>query len=64
MKIRIKKGPKLPDHVSDMGVKPGQEYNAWPDYQTRLGAVNFEVLVDDHYERCTVLPEYFEVIGS
>jgi len=47
-----------------MGVKPGQEYNAWPDYQTRLGAVNFEVLVDDHYERCTVLPEYFEVIGS
>ncbi len=61
MKIKIK-GP-LPDHVADMGVKPGQKYDAEPSPNTRLDAVRIKVLQESgSFLWCTILPRNYEKI--
>jgi len=61
MKIKIK-GP-LPDHVADLGVKPGQKYDAEPSPNTRLDAVRIKVIRESgSFEWCTLLPKKYERI--
>ena len=59
MKIKII-GP-LPEHVADLGVKPGQKYEAEPSPNTRLDAVRIKVIRESgSFEWCTLLPKNYE----
>lgn len=63
MKIRIIHGyDGLPEHVRDMGVKVGEEYDAEPVPGSRLDAVRFKVIVDDDPEYCMVMPKNYKKI--
>jgi len=61
MKIRVK--GKLPQHVKDLGVRAGQEYNAFPAVNTRLDAISFTIEKDDELVVCTLLPTNYQKIG-
>jgi hypothetical protein len=58
MKIKVK--GELPQHIKDLGVRPGQEYDAFEEPGTRLDAVSFMVDKDDEMVKCTLLPKYFK----
>lgn len=61
MKIKIT-GP-LPEHVADLGVRPGQKYDAEPSPNTRLDAVRIRVIRESgFFEWCTLLPKNYEKI--
>jgi hypothetical protein len=60
MRIRIK--GKLPDHIKDMGVRANQRYDAEYAPGTRLDAVRIQVPVEDHYENCTLLEDYYTIL--
>lgn len=53
---------RLPEHVRDMGVRPGQKYDAMPAMGTRLKALSFQVMKDGHFEWCTVMPKNYRVL--
>lgn len=61
MKIKVK--GKLPLHVKDLGVRHGQEYDAFPAVNTRLDAVSFTIEKDDELVVCTLLPKNYQKIG-
>ncbi len=61
MKIKVK--GKLPSHVKDLGVKPGQTYDAFSAVGTRLDAVSFTLEKDGELIICTLLPLNYEKIG-
>ena len=59
MKIKVK--GSLPDHVTDLGVRTGQEYDAEPAIGTRLDAVMIKVPgVDCDFKWCTLLPKNYQ----
>jgi hypothetical protein len=60
MIIRIK--GKLPDHIWDMGVRPGQRYDAHVAPDTNLDARRFIVVVDGQQQYCTVFPKNYDEI--
>jgi hypothetical protein len=61
--MKIKIIGTLPDHVTDMGVKPGQTYDAEPTPNTRLDAVRFKVLKESgSFEWCTLMPKNYRKI--
>ncbi len=61
MKIKVK--GKLPPHVKDLGVKAGQEYDAFTPVNTRLDAISFTVEKDDELVIWTLLPHNYQKIG-
>lgn len=58
MIIKIK--GELPDHIRDLGVRPGQRYDAHVAPDTNLNARRFIVLVDGRPQYCTVLPKNYD----
>ncbi len=60
MKIKIK--GNLPEHVRDMGVRAGQEYDAHVAPDTNLDARRFIVVVDGQQQYCTVFPKNYTEI--
>ena len=60
MKIKLK--GHLPTHLLDLGLRPGNKFDAEPALNTRLDAVKFIIIVDDEQYVCTVLPKNYEKI--
>lgn len=50
-------------HVKDLGVRHGQEYDAFPAVNTRLDAISFTLEKDDELVVCTLLPKNYQKIG-
>lgn len=57
--MKIKLVGALPERLRDLGIKPGDRFDAEPAPNTRLGAVRFNVEKDDEFHICTVWPENF-----
>lgn len=49
----------LPRELKDRGLKAGDVVNAQPSENSRLGAMQFRVKVDDDIEVCTVFQENY-----
>jgi len=58
MKIKIR--PNLPEKAIDMGVKPGEIYDAEEAPGTVKGAIRFKVIDEDgDAQWCTLKPQNF-----
>lgn len=60
--MKIKIVGALPQMLKDLGVKPGDKFDAEPAPNTTLGAVMFKVNVDGELQWATVWPENFKKI--
>ena len=60
MKIKLKNN--LPEHIMDMGVKPGEVYDALPLPESRLDALRFRIFRDGKEEWCTVWKAHYEKV--
>lgn len=57
--MKIKLTGALPTRLKDLNLKPGDKFDAEPAPNTKLGAVQFNVEVDDEFHIVTVYPENF-----
>lgn len=59
--MKIKLVGALPRELKDLGLKPGDQFDAQPAENTTLKAVQFFVWADEKF-KCTVWPEnYVEI---
>ena len=56
--MKIKLVGALPRELKDVGLKPGDEFNAFPAEKTNTRAVQFFIWREGNY-KCTVWPENF-----
>jgi len=60
--MKIKLVGALPQMLRDMGLKPGECYEAEPAPFTTLGAVQFKIVRNGEEEFATVWPENYKKI--
>ena len=61
--MKIKLVGALPQMLKDMGLKPGDKFEAQPAEYSRLGAVTVKVPIDDEIQIATIWPENFKKIS-
>lgn len=57
--MEIKLVGALPTRLKDLNLKPGDKFNAQPSENSKLGAVQFQVEIDDEFHICTVWPQNY-----
>ena len=57
--MKIKLTGALPRQLKEMGLKPGEKFEAMPAENTRLGAMRFKVMVGDEEQVATVYKENY-----
>lgn len=60
--MKIKLVGALPRQLRDMGLKPGDKFDASPAENTRYNAVRFKVMVGDEEQVATVYQENYKEI--
>jgi hypothetical protein len=60
--MTIKLEGALPRELKDLGLKPGDLFDAFPAENTNTRAVRFFIRRDDENCICTIWPENFSVI--
>ena len=61
--MKIKLVGALSARLRDLKLKPGDKFEAEPAPNTNLGAVQFQVEIDDEFHVCTVWPQNYIKIG-
>lgn len=60
--MRIKLVGALPRELKDLGLKPGDEFDAFEAVNTRLNAVQVRISKDEEIQIATVYPENYKKI--